>query len=85
MKADDAFKPATGRVFDVSCHVFGPRPLNAALALMDRDWLYYATGIGAVATPLLVLFLSGLGWHIKTRLAATRARDARMEERIKAL
>ena len=52
---------------------------------MERDWLDYATGIGAVATPLLVLLLTALGWHIKSKLEMTRAKDARAEERIKQL
>ena len=30
-----------------------------------RDWLDYLTVIGAVATPILVLALSALGWRLR--------------------
>jgi hypothetical protein len=52
---------------------------------MAHDWLDYATGIGSVVTPVLVLILTGIGWHIKTKLEASRARDTRAEERIREL
>jgi len=52
---------------------------------MERDWFDYATGVGAVVTPLLVLVLTGLGWHIKSKFETSRARDARAEERIRQL
>jgi hypothetical protein len=52
---------------------------------MERDWLDYATGIGAIITPLLVLFLTGVGWHIKSKLESSRAKNTRAEDRIREL
>jgi hypothetical protein len=52
---------------------------------MEHDWLDYATGIGSVVTPILVLLLTGIGWHIKSKLETARAKDLRAEERIREL
>lgn len=52
---------------------------------MAKDWLDYTTAIGAAVTPVLVLLLTGVGWHIKTKLEATRQRDAKALDRIKEL
>jgi len=52
---------------------------------MERDWLDYATGIGAIVTPLLVLLLTGVGWHIKSKLEGSREKHARAEDRIRQL
>lgn len=35
---------------------------------MTKTWLDYVTALGAVATPILVLALTALGWRIRQRL-----------------
>jgi len=52
---------------------------------MNRDWLDYVTAIGSVATPILVLLLTGVGWRIKSRWELSRDRQSRDVERIKEL
>ncbi len=32
---------------------------------MDKHWLDYLTGIGSIATPLLVLVLTAVGWKLR--------------------
>ncbi len=52
---------------------------------MERDWIDYIVAVGSVLTPILVLLLSGIGWHLKTKLESTRNREQRADERIKEL
>lgn len=52
---------------------------------MERDWLDYLTGIGAIVTPLLVLILTGLGWHIKSKLESSRENTDRAADRVREL
>lgn len=52
---------------------------------MERDWVDYVTAVGAVATPVLVLLLTGIGWRVRTKLEDARQKDARAQERIKEL
>lgn len=33
-----------------------------------KTWLDYVTAIGSVATPIVLLILTGVGWRIRTRL-----------------
>ncbi len=33
-----------------------------------KTWLDYATAIGSIATPILVLLLTAVGWRIRTKL-----------------
>ena len=32
---------------------------------MDKHWLDYLTGIGSIATPLLILVLTAVGWKLR--------------------
>jgi len=50
-----------------------------------RDWVDYATVAGAALTPLFVLLLTGVGWHIKNKIESTRNNDIRVQERIRDL
>lgn len=45
---------------------------------MEPSWIQYATAFGAVATPLLVLVLTGIGWKIRSRLE----RQNQLEDRL---
>ncbi len=51
----------------------------------DSNWIDYVTAIGAVATPILVLILTAIGWKIRTRLERTmELEDKLREDRIQA-
>lgn len=52
---------------------------------MEKTWLDYVTAIGAVATPLLVLFLTGIGWQVRSRLERAKELDDQRTERIREL
>lgn len=52
---------------------------------MQNDLLDYVTAIGTVATPVLVLILTGIGWHIKNRLETVRENENKKLDRIKEL
>ncbi len=52
---------------------------------MQNDWLDYVTAFGTVATPVLVLILTGIGWHIKSRLEAVRESENKKLDRIREL
>ena len=58
---------------------------HIALALMEKHWLDYATAIGSVLTPILVLLLTGVGWHIKAKLERNRYEDSKAKARIREL
>ena len=50
----------------------------------DKTWLDYLTAIGAVATPLVVIFLSAVGWKYKSSIERknelnNKLRDDRIE------
>ena len=47
---------------------------------MDKHWLDYLTAFGSVATPILVLFLAGVGWRIRTQLERRHALEDRLRE-----
>ena len=55
------------------------------LALMEKHWLDYATAIGSTLTPILVLLLTGVGWHIKAKLERNRDKDSKAQARIREL
>ncbi len=51
------------------------RPVSIALCkecknitMVIKTWIDYVTAIGSIATPILVLFLTGIGWKIRTKL-----------------
>lgn len=52
---------------------------------MEKHWFDYATAIGSMLTPILVLLLTGLGWHIKARLERNRDEDSKAQARIREL
>jgi len=43
-------------------------------------WIDYVTAIGSISTPILVLFLTGLGWKIRARLERTAELEDRLRE-----
>ncbi len=50
----------------------------------EKTWIEYVTAIGAVATPLLVILLSAIGWRFKSSIERkvdleNRLRDDRIE------
>ena len=50
----------------------------------ENTWIDYLTAIGAVATPLLVIVLSAIGWRFKSSIERkvdleNRLRDDRIE------
>lgn len=50
----------------------------------NTSWLDYITALGAIATPLLVLALTAVGWRIRTRLERRLDLENRLrEDRIK--
>jgi len=51
----------------------------------EPTWVDYVTAIGAVATPVLVLILTAIGWRIRKRLERRfELEDKLREDRIKA-
>jgi hypothetical protein len=42
--------------------------------------LDYVTAIGAIATPILVLILTGVGWAIRNRYEKVRALEEKLRE-----
>jgi hypothetical protein len=52
---------------------------------MEKHLLDYATAIGSALTPILVLLLTGVGWHIKTKLERNRDEDSKAQARIREL
>ncbi len=52
--------------------------------MINKDWVDYLTAIGSVATPVLVIFFSAVGWSIKSSLERqadleNKLRDDRIE------
>lgn len=52
---------------------------------MDATWISYATAIGSIITPILVLILAGIGWLIKAGIEVERQKETKELERIKEL
>ncbi|UTG93268.1 hypothetical protein [Geobacter sulfurreducens] len=52
---------------------------------MEKAWLDYVSAIGAIATPLLVLFLTGIGWQVRRRLERAKELEDQRIERIREL
>ena len=52
---------------------------------MEKHWLDYATAIGSTLTPILVLLLTGVGWHVKAKLERNRDKDSKAQARIREL
>lgn len=52
---------------------------------MEKHWLDYVTAIGSSLTPILVLLLTGVGWHIKAKLERDRDKDSKAQARIREL
>lgn len=52
---------------------------------MQKDWLDYLTTLSSLITPILVLGLTGVGWHIKTKIEAAREIENKKLDRIKVL
>jgi hypothetical protein len=48
--------------------------------MSEPTWLDYVTAFGAVATPILVLILAGIGWKIRARLERTFALEDQLRE-----
>lgn len=45
----------------------------------EHNWIDYATAIGAIATPILVAILGGVGWRLRNRLE----RQAELEDQLR--
>lgn len=52
---------------------------------MEKHWIDYATAIGSTLTPILVLLLTGVGWHIKAKLERNRDEGSKAQARIREL
>lgn len=52
---------------------------------MEKHWIDYATAIGSMLTPILVLLLTGVGWHIKAKLERNRDEESATQARIREL
>jgi hypothetical protein len=52
---------------------------------MEKHLLDYATAIGSTVTPILVLLLTGIGWHIKAKLERNRDEGSKAQARIREL
>lgn len=48
--------------------------------MTDKTWLAYVTAIGAIATPILVLALTGVGWRLRTRLERQFSLEDKLRE-----
>jgi len=46
----------------------------------EKTWLDYLTAFGSISTPVLVLFLTGLGWRIRSRLERQAALEDKLRE-----
>jgi hypothetical protein len=44
----------------------------------EKTWIDYLVGIGSVATPLLVLLLTGIGWRVKKGLERRHALEEKL-------
>jgi hypothetical protein len=51
--------------------------LEAAAA---KTWLDYATAFGAIATPIVVLALTGVGWRLRTKMERQAALEDKLRE-----
>ncbi|AOS82947.1 hypothetical protein BIU88_01565 [Chlorobaculum limnaeum] len=52
---------------------------------MGKNWLDYITAIGSIFTPILVLLLTGIGWHIKAKIERNRTEEYKVQARIREL
>lgn len=53
--------------------------------MAEKTWLDYVTALGAVATPMLVLLLTAVGWRFRLRLERRFAlEDNLREDRVEA-
>ena len=46
----------------------------------DPTWLDYVAAIGSAATPILVLFLTAIGWRIRSRLERQFSLEDKLRE-----
>jgi hypothetical protein len=46
----------------------------------EKTWLDYVTAIGAIATPILVLALTGIGWRLRSRIERQLALEDKLRE-----
>lgn len=52
---------------------------------MEKDWIDYVVALSSTITPVLVLVLTGLGWHIKNKFESSKNIEFRNLERIREL
>ncbi|SEL97442.1 hypothetical protein [Acinetobacter sp. DSM 11652] len=52
---------------------------------MEKDWIDYVVALSNTLTPLLVLALTGVGWHIKNNVEKNTDLELKNLERIKEL
>jgi hypothetical protein len=48
--------------------------------LEDKHWLDYVTAIGAIATPILVLILTSVGWKLKQSIERRKQLEDKLHE-----
>lgn len=48
--------------------------------MADKTWLDYVTATDSIATPLLVLLLTGVGWRIRLRLERRATLESTLRE-----
>jgi hypothetical protein len=49
-------------------------------AIAEKTWLDYMAAIGAIATPIVVLGLTGVGWRLRTRFERQAALEDKLRE-----
>lgn len=52
---------------------------------IEKHWIDYASAVGSILTPILVILLTGIGWHIRTKSERTREEGVKTQERIREL
>ena len=52
--------------------------------MVEKTWLDYVIAIGSISTPILVLFLTAVGWKVRTSLERKIALENKLhDDRIK--
>lgn len=46
----------------------------------EKHWIEYLTGIGAIATPILVIIISGIGWKLRKKIDRTNELEDKLRK-----
>ena len=49
-------------------------------AMVEKHWIDYLSAIGSVATPILVLILTAIGWKLRQSIERERALEDKLRE-----